>query len=295
MALPAGWCHDPVKSRAVPVYGVCNAPTDDTVIAERTTTSASPTDATEICTVYTRKNASPTPMTARSLTPDVNGVPTWPRKSVQFAVLEATVILDAYLNFWAPHNKRCFARKRSTTATSLIKRPQTDHAHCPVPKLKPDRLVCLLSSSICIVRGYYKTRACAIVPPSITYDTCSAYGVIARLSHPPSYREYLIPDAPLPRLAIASEKPPQQSGFVKLWMQLGSAAFEHRRLSLGAWQFPWFCTLQMPADTSASIKVRLKNWRLQKTRVSPLLGRCQAGYRPTHDPPKTKKLGTVPF
>lgn len=129
------------------------------------------------------------------------------------------------MNFWDTRTSRPSARCCSPPAWPPIRAFAKTLADPRQPNLTPERLVCLLFSSICIVHGSYGTHARTLVPASVAHDSCSGYTAILRSAVSSYYRKYIVPSTPLPRLGGVSEKPLQRAGFVKLLVKLGKTAF----------------------------------------------------------------------
>lgn len=114
-------------------------------------------------------------------------------------------------------------------------------------------LVCLLFSSICIVHGSYGTHARTLVLAPIAHETCSGHNIISRSVFPTDYRNYIIPEAPLLRLAGVSEEPLQLTGFVKILVRLRntlfSKTFRHHGV-FGSTTYSEYCLRRRPYPRS---------------------------------------------
>lgn len=92
--------------------------------------------------------------------------------------------------------------------------------------------------------------------PSTYYDTCSGYNVIAQSALPPHYRDHIMPNAPLPRLAGALREPLQLSGFFKQLVRLGNTFFCLPSVVAGRLAVLLVPELRLPTSTSASSTFR---------------------------------------
>lgn len=79
-------------------------------------------------------------------------------------------------------------------------------------KFTPEGLVCFLSLSSRILHKSYGSHARTPVPASTAYDMCSGYNVISWSTLLSDYRYYIIPNAPVPRLAGVSKESLQLAG-----------------------------------------------------------------------------------
>ena len=118
------------------------------------------------------------------------------------------------------HGRR--TRKRSK---NRLRRPKrNDLANRSAPKIV-DGFVCLMTSKIYNVLGSIATEDNAFKSHTIAVGTCSGYNLVGKADLPPDWTRYVIPDAPLSRLAGPNSNTLKLSAVVWLAFRLRNTTF----------------------------------------------------------------------